>query len=255
VAGPALAGQHDDRVPHDAGVQRLPGQQPLFGHRERGVLLDADDVAAAGVDDPVEQGAVGVPAVADVAPAGLQGPPQHPVLAGRPAVAGPGPLDPPRAERVEVELGVQPPPVHGPAVPGGGVAGLPGVAHGGPGQPRQGRQDRAVDHRQDVLELRQPRVFAQRPQLRGQFGDDRLQPGRVERPHRLGEAAQREPPHAQRRGHPRQGRRVLQRAERVDQRVEQVQQDELAVAVEEQRAVAGPVPVAPHVAEPVQQRR
>ena len=61
-----------------------------------------DTVAAAAGDDVGKEAAVGIAAVADVAPLGFESCPQHVVLAIGPGVARPGTVDAMRGEGVQI---------------------------------------------------------------------------------------------------------------------------------------------------------
>jgi len=166
-------------------------------------------------------------------------------------VARPGAVDAVRSEGFQVQLGVQPPAVHGPAVAGGVVAAL-GPA-GRLDQPAQPRHHRPIHQRERVLDRFQPRVWGRRQHLSGQLLDDRLEPLGLEGPHRLRKAAQGKTTDAQSPRHRRQLRRLLKPPDGIDQRVPDVQQHQLTISIEEQFAVAGAVAFAANVSQSVQQ--
>lgn len=224
-----------------------------------GVLAHADHEVRSRRHDRVEQRRVGVPAVAHVAPARRQPRAHDVVLAVGPRVPRPGQRHPARRERAQLQLHVQPVAVHaapvpGRAVPGGGHAVRADARRRRPRQPGQRLEHRPVGQRDHGVEPRQPRVApGHRAQSPGQFRDHPLdQPG-VEQADRLREAAQREPPDADRPGHGREAHARLQVAERLDRRVPRVDQDQLDVLVEVELAIARRVPPATDLVQARQQ--
>ncbi len=123
---------------------------------------------------------------------------------------------------------------------------------------RLGDRGQRLDHRAiDRHEPRRQRVLAhlaQRPDLRRQFADDLAQERRIEDFGGFRERAQTGPRDFQLALHVAQLGRLLQTAQRADDGIEQKQQDQGAVLIHEQLAVAGPVARSTHRPQAFQER-
>ena len=131
----------------------------------------------------------------------------------------------------------------------------PRIGHRGLDQHGQALQQRAVHQRQRVGQVFQPRIAGDRLQLRGEFGDDFLQPFGLEDLGGLAERAQRRALTTEFALDFPQRARLLDGPQGTDYRIEQEQQHERAILVEVQFPVAGLVALATDVVEACQQRR
>ena len=243
VRGPQL--DHD--VTEHARPPRRPRHRPLLDDRiEVAVVADAADVAAAGGDDVVPQGELGVPAVHHVAAIRLQRLPQDVLLVGLAAVERRGDLDADGQLAVDLEVGVEPPAAMRLAVLVAEVGGL--------GQRGQGLDHAAIDggqHPADVLLARAAGGRGLGPEL----GDDRLEALRLEDLDGFGQRSQGGPRAADLAADLLEQAGLLQGPEGAEDRVEEEQEDQGAIVVEMELAVAGPVALAADVMEPVEERQ
>ena len=246
VFGAFVFAEAHDGIEEDARLDVFRRQGSLLLDLVAAVVAQAADVTAVGGDDFVEQREFRVAAVLHVAAAGFQGLGQHGPLVGLAAADAFGDVDADRHAAFQVELGVQ--------------AELrlelrrPRIGQRGLDQHGQALQQRAIDQRQGVLHVFQPRIAGDRLQLFAQFGDDFLQPLGLEDIGGLAERAQRRPLAAEFALDLPQFAGLLDGPQGADHGIEQEQQHEHAVLVEMQLAVAGLVALAAHVVQASQQR-
>src|SRR5262249_12821764 len=242
VRGPQL--DHD--VAEHARPSRRPGHRPFLDDRiEVAVVADAADVAAAGRDDVVPQGEFGVPAVQHVAAIRLQRPPQDVLLVGLAAVERRGDLDADGQLAVDLEVGMEPPT----------AVRLPVLVAevGGLGQRGQGLDHAAIDggeHPADVLRAGAAGGWDLGPEL----GDDRLEPLGLEDLDGFGQGPQGGPRATDLAADLLQPAGLLQGAEGAEDGVEEEQEDQGAVVVEMELAIAGLVAPAADIMEAVEER-
>ena len=132
--------------------------------------------------------------------------------------------------------------------------GSPGIGQRRLHQHRQATQQRAVDQGHRLLHVSKPCIPGDRLELLPQFGDDFLQPLGLEDLGRFAQRAQSRPGATQLTLDVPQLTGLLDGTQGTDQRVEQKQQDQQAVLVEMQLAIAGLVALAPHLVQSGQQR-
>ncbi|MFM9962959.1 MAG: hypothetical protein ACKV2Q_17260 [Planctomycetaceae bacterium] len=116
-------------------------------------------------------------------------------------------------------------------------------------------QQRPIHQRQQLLQVRQPRIASQGPCLLRQFADDRSQQFGIEDLPCLRERPQRHSRHTEFLLHRLQLRGLLQAAQRVHDRIEEEQQHQDAVLVEMQVTVTGRIPLATNLVQPLKQRQ
>ena len=121
------------------------------------------------------------------------------------------------------------------------------------GDAGQRGQQCAVDQRHDAIEFGQSRVAGDGGQFVGDLADDFPQPLRLEDRHGFRQRAERRSRTAQQFLHLAQRASLLQAAERFDDRIEEVEQDQQAVLIEMQLAVARLVASAANVVQPLEQ--
>src|SRR5262249_51398621 len=241
VRGP----QFDHDVAEDARPPRRLRHRPLLDDRiEVAVVADAADVAAADGDDVVPQDELGVPAVQHITAVRLQRSPQDMLLVGLAAVERGGDLDADGHLAVDLEMGVEPPAAVGVPVLVAEVSGL--------GQGGQGLDHAAIDGGEHLADV--PLAHAAgRGGLGPELGDDRLEPLRLEDLDGLGQRSQRGPRAADLAADLLEAAGLLQGAEGAEDRVEEEQEDQGAILIEMELAVAGPVPSAADVMELVEE--
>src|SRR5579883_2493691 len=158
---------HHDIAEHARPSRRLRDGPLLADLIEVAVIADAADVTAAGCDDDIPPGELGVPAVHHVTVSRLQRFPQDLFLVGLTAVECGGDLDAGRQTPIDIEVGMEPPAAARLAVLVAEVGRL--------GQRGQGLAHAAIDggeHLADVLLAH----AAGRGDLGPEFGDDRFEP-------------------------------------------------------------------------------
>ena len=211
-------------------------QGPVLLDLIAAVVAQTADVTAVGGHDVVEQLELRVAAVLHVAAAGFQRLGQHGPLVGLAAADAFGHVDADRHAAFQIELGVE--------------AELrlelrrSRISQRGLHQHGQALQQGAVDQRQGVLHVFQPRIAGDGFELFAQFGDDFLQPFRLKDIGGFAERAQRGPLTAEFALDFPQFAGLLDGSQGANHGIEEEQQHEHAVLVVMQLAVAGFVALA-----------
>ena len=168
------------------------------------------------------------------------------LLVGLAAVERRGDLDADGQLAVDLELSMEPPAAVGPAVLVAEVGGL--------GQGGQGLDDAAIDGGEHLADV--PLAHAAgRGGLGPELGDDRLEAVRLEDLDGLGQRPQGGPRAADLAADLLEQAGGLQGPEGTEDRVEEEQEDQGAIVVEMELAVAGPVALAADVMEPFEERQ
>lgn len=250
VIGPGLrlraaAHRHDHVAQHALVVGRLR-QRPFFHHFADAVVPDAADITALGGDDAVKQRKLGVAPVNDLQAVGRDGPLEDGAFVVRTAPFT-GDVDARGDMAIHLERRVEAPFDQA-------AAGL-GREQGGLRQARQGREPGGIDQGDRVPQVSQAGVTDERLELTTEFGDDLREPLGVEDADGVGERAQRGARAAKLLLHLAEQARLMQTAQGADDRVEQKEQDEQAVLVQVEGAIAGPTPLAADLLAALEQGR
>jgi hypothetical protein len=178
---------------------------------------------------------------------GLQVVAEHRSLIRLAAVAAVGQIHPQGHVPIQRKLRVQPPGMMG-------LAGATGKPHR-LGDSRERRQQRAVHQRDGVLPLGEPRIAGVRHKPGRKLGHDVFEQFRIKHPCRFGKRPQRSASAAEQPLHFPQLPHALDASQGIHHGTEQKQQNQSAVFIHVQLAIAGPVTLAADAMQTTQQRQ